>query len=167
VSTFLSCASRYHVSLQHVSGSAILQSDFASRNAAECVDPTCQICIFVKTTEESVVRQISTHDILSGATKLPFTSRAAWSSIQAECPDLRRTHAHFKQGTRPSKKVTNAKDVKRYLNVAKSHKRKRREKILKRCHHRERRLTCCPSERAVCSHPGTYHSSPSSTRWTT
>ena len=32
--------------------------------------------------------------------------------------DLRRTHAHLKQGTRPSKKITNGKDVKRYLNVA-------------------------------------------------
>ena len=32
-------------------------------------------------------------------------------------PDLRRTHAHLKQGTRPSKKTTNIKDVKRYLSV--------------------------------------------------
>ena len=38
--------------------------------------------------------------------------------IQSECPDLRRTHAHLKQGSRPSTKVTNIKDVKRYLNVA-------------------------------------------------
>ena len=38
--------------------------------------------------------------------------------IQNECPDLRRVHAHLKQVTRPSKKLTNIKDVKRYLNVA-------------------------------------------------
>ena len=31
---------------------------------------------------------------------------------------MRRTHAHLKQGTRPSKKLTNIKDVKRYLSVA-------------------------------------------------
>ncbi len=53
-----------------------------------------------------------------GKIKLPFTSRAAWSAIQSDCPDLRRTRAHLVQGTRPSKKVTNAKDVKRYLQVA-------------------------------------------------
>ena len=39
-------------------------------------------------------------------------------AIQSECPDLRRTHAHLVQGTRPSKKITNIKDVKRYLQVA-------------------------------------------------
>ncbi|CAC5380848.1 unnamed protein product [Mytilus coruscus] len=32
--------------------------------------------------------------------------------------DLRRTVAHLRQGTRPSKKLTNIKDIKRYLNVA-------------------------------------------------
>ena len=39
-------------------------------------------------------------------------------ATQSECPDLRRTHAHLQQGTRPSKKLTNVRDVKRYLNVA-------------------------------------------------
>ena len=38
-------------------------------------------------------------------------------AIQAECADLRRTHVHLQQGTRPSKKLTNVKNVKRYLNV--------------------------------------------------
>ena len=31
---------------------------------------------------------------------------------------MRRTHAHLRQGTRPSKEITNARDVERYLNVA-------------------------------------------------
>jgi len=39
-------------------------------------------------------------------------------TTQAECPDLRRTSAHLQQGTHPSKKLTNSRDVKRYLNVA-------------------------------------------------
>ena len=55
---------------------------------------------------------------IRGLSRLPFTTRSAWTQIQSECPDLRRTHAHLKQGTRPSKKITNIKDVKRYLNVA-------------------------------------------------
>ncbi|VDI84008.1 Hypothetical predicted protein [Mytilus galloprovincialis] len=118
VSTFLSTACRYQVTVRHVAGAAILPSDFASRNAPDCEDSACQICTFVQFTENSVVRHISTKDILEGIQKLPFTSRNAWISIQTECSDLRRTHAHLRQGTRPSKKLTNVKDIKRYLNNA-------------------------------------------------
>ena len=49
---------------------------------------------------------------------MPFTTRSTWLSSQSECPDLRRVKAHLQQGTRPSKKMTNCKDVKRYLNAA-------------------------------------------------
>lgn len=118
VSTFLSTASRYQVSIRHVAGAAILPSDFASRNAADCENPQCQICLFASSVDDSVVRHISTQDILNYSVKLPFTSRPAWCNIQSECPDLRRTHAHLKQGTRPSKKLTDIKDVKRYLQCA-------------------------------------------------
>ena len=65
-----------------------------------------------------MMQRVTTADITSGKARLPFTSRSAWLGIQADCQDLRRTHSHLIQGTRPSKKVTNAKDVKRYLNVA-------------------------------------------------
>lgn len=63
---------------------------------------------------------MSVHDVLQGNVRLPFISRPAWLAVQPECPDLhvRRTHAHLVQGTRPSKKLTNIKDVKRYLQVA-------------------------------------------------
>ena len=56
-----------------------------------------------------------------------FTGHKRWqqeNSIQyqvflASNPvDLRLTFAHLKQGTRPSKKLTKIKDIKRYLNVA-------------------------------------------------
>ena len=43
VSTFLSVVSRYQASVRHVSGAAILPSDFASRNAAACENETCQV----------------------------------------------------------------------------------------------------------------------------
>ena len=118
VSTFLFVVSRYQASVRHVAGSAILPSDFASRNAPLCEDEACQVCSFIKRTEDSVVRMSSVQDVLDGKVRLPFTSRAAWSAIQSECPDLRRTHAHLIQGTRPSRKLTNIKDVKRYLQVA-------------------------------------------------
>ena len=64
------------------------------------------------------MRSICVNDVLNKTKSLPFTTCSAWIDIQADCPDLRRTHAHLKQGTLPSKKVTNAKDVKRYLAVA-------------------------------------------------
>ena len=117
VSTFLSTVSRYQALVRHVSGSAILPSDFASRNAVACEDLACQVCNFVNRTEESVVRRTSTQDILAGTSRLPFTSRTSWLAIQSECPDLRRTRAHLHQGTRPSKKLANIRDVKRYLNA--------------------------------------------------
>ena len=72
-----------------------------------CQDITCQ-----------VFSPLFTLPILHGHARLPFTTRASWLAIQSECKDLRRTHAHLVQGTRPSKKFTNVKDVKQYLNVA-------------------------------------------------
>ena len=112
VSTFLSTFSRYQALVRHVSGSAILPSDVASRNAVACEDLACQVCNFFNRTEESVVRRTSIQDILAGTSRLPFTSRTSWLAIQSECPDLRRTRAHLHQGTRPSKKLTNIRDVK-------------------------------------------------------
>ncbi|XP_078384150.1 LOW QUALITY PROTEIN: uncharacterized protein LOC144666624 [Oculina patagonica] len=118
VSTYLSTVSRFQANVRHVAGAAILPSDFASRNAPDCSDPSCQVCKFITQAEESVVRHLSAQDVLSGQKNLPFTSRNTWLSIQSECADLRRTHAHLIQGTRPSKKLTNIKHVKGYLSVA-------------------------------------------------
>ncbi|KAL0153092.1 hypothetical protein M9458_051586, partial [Cirrhinus mrigala] len=119
VTTFLSAASRFQVSVRHVAGAAILPSDYASRHAAQCDSPVCQVCSFVRESLVSVVcrTDIYVADILRGAQKVPFANRATWVSIQAECPDLRRVRAHLRQGTRPSKRVTNVKDVKRYMNT--------------------------------------------------
>ena len=118
VSTFLSVASRFQTSIRHVSGAANVVSDFASRNAPECHEPNCQVCNFVIRTEDSVVRAVSVQEVLQGSIRLPFTSRAAWLLTQRDCPDLRRTQAHLRQGTRPSRKITDVRDVKRYLQVA-------------------------------------------------
>ena len=66
--------------------------------------------------EDSVVRNVSIYDILNSKSNLPFTTRSAWRQIQLDCPDLRRVHSYLIQGTRPSKKLTNIRDVKRYLS---------------------------------------------------
>ena len=116
-SFYILVVSRYQATVQHLAGSANVPSDFASRNAPTCLEQQCQVCTFVRQMEESVVLQcVTTNDVTSGRARLPFTSRSTWLAIQAECPDLQRTLSHLTQGTRPSKKITNAKDVKRYLN---------------------------------------------------
>ena len=118
VATFLTAVSRFQISLRHLSGSANLPSDFQCRNAPECVNPSCKICAFVQQLESSVVRNVTLQEIITGSTKLPFITRSTWLKTQSECPDLRRTHAHLIQGTRPSKKATNIRDIKRYLQHA-------------------------------------------------
>ena len=118
VTSFLSTVSRYQINVRHLNGSVNIPSDFASRNASECTEPRCQICSFITQLEDSVVRSVHVQDILDKQTRLPFTRTSAWLAIQTDCPDLRRKHAHLKQGTRPSQKTTNFKDIKRYLSVA-------------------------------------------------
>ena len=118
VTSFLSTVSRYQINVRHLNGSVNNPSDFAIRNASECIELRCQICSFITQLEDSVVRSVHFQDIIDNQTRLPFTTRSAWLAIQIDCPVLRRTHSHLKQGTRPSKKTTNIKDVKRYLSVA-------------------------------------------------
>ena len=74
------------------------------------------MCLFARSLDDSVVRAVPVRDILDGTGRLPFTSRSAWHATQSECRDLRRTRAHLLQGTRPSKKETRIKSVKRYLS---------------------------------------------------
>lgn len=109
-------ASRFNAHIQHLSGSSNVPSDFACRNAPECLEPGCQVCRFVNDLQSTpVINKVSISEISTGSSKMPFVSRPAWLSLQADCPDLRRCHAHLKQGTQPSKKLTNIKDIKRYL----------------------------------------------------
>ena len=115
---FPSTISRYQVSVRHLAGTSNCPSDFGSRNAPACTEEHCQVCAIIQVQQDATVCQVRIDDILSGAVRLPFSSRATWHSLQLECPDLRRTHAHLKQGTRPSRKVTKIGDVKRYLRIA-------------------------------------------------
>ena len=118
LTTFLTAASRYQLSIRHLQGSANTPSDFTCRNAPPCDEPNCQVCRFVYEIQESAVRSITVQDVVNGSIQLPFTTRSTWRTTQNEDPDLRRVHSHLKQGTRPSKKATNIWDIKRYLQVA-------------------------------------------------
>ena len=70
----------------------------------------------VQDAEHCVVRDLQLSDFVKETCKLPFLSRTAWLDTQSNCDDLRRVHAHLRQGTRPSKKLTKIHDIKRYLN---------------------------------------------------
>ena len=109
--------SRYQTSFLHLAGSANLTSDVARWNAPACDDPQCQICSYVCEAEDPAVRLITIQEVLSASASPPFTTCPAWLQIQLERPELRRVHSHLKQGTRLSKKVTDVKDVKRYLHT--------------------------------------------------
>ena len=115
ITSFLSIVSRYQIHVSHISGAANLPSDYASRHPVTCPTANCQICLFISELEDSVIRSLSIQEVSEGHVSMPFTTRAAWRATQQECPDLRRAHAHLKQGTRPGKKATNIPDVKRYL----------------------------------------------------
>ena len=116
--TFLTAVSRYRVSVRHLSGAANTPSDFTCHNVEPCTAVNCQICNYIAHMEDSVVCGVSVQDVLSGTTKLPYSNRSAWHETQSECSDLHCTHAHLSQGTHPSKKATNIKDIKCYLQVA-------------------------------------------------
>ena len=118
VTAFISTVARYQVTISHTSGVNIPLTDFNSRNPVDCHDSSCQICKFVEETRNSVIRAISVQEVLSGKCAMPFINRPAWLASQRECPHLRRVHAHLHQGTRPSKKMTKVREVKRYLQVA-------------------------------------------------
>ena len=118
VSTFLSTLSTNNVSVQHISGEKNTTSDFGSRHPQSCPDQSCQICTFVNDMSESVVSSVSTSDVLSGTAKMPYLNATAWKSVQHDCQTLRRTHAHLTQGTRPTKKVKDMRDLRRFLQVA-------------------------------------------------
>ena len=117
INPFLSTVSRYQASVRHIRGIHNLLSDFGSHhNPIECRDNKCQVCQFVQDAEHCVVRDLQLSDVVKGTCKLPFLSRTAWLDTQSNCEDLRRVHAHLRQGTRPSKKLTKIHDIKRYLN---------------------------------------------------
>ena len=117
ISTFLSCLSEYNVSLTHIKGSDNVISDFGSRNPARCDESSCQICKFVHELIDTVVRPVSVTDVIDGIAHMPFLNKNAWKSAQKECHELRRTVAHLRAGTRPSRKTRSMRNVKRYLKI--------------------------------------------------
>ena len=119
VSTFLSSLCRFNIHLEHLKGKENLYADLASRNPAQCNQQNCQICKYTQDTIESVVKSCSVKDVLNSSAPVPYCSRSGWYELQLTDESLRRTCAHLKQGTTPSRKCTNINDVKRYLRVCK------------------------------------------------
>ena len=110
VATFMSTLSQFNVEVQHISGNLNLPSDFLSRNPPSCVSRSCQVCKFIDDSDSVVVRHVSVQEVLAGHKSVPFGNRAAWKSLQMECHDLRRVHAHLTNGTRQAMKNTKVGD---------------------------------------------------------
>ena len=119
VSTFLSVSCRFNIHMIHIKGTSNIYSDYASRNPVDCNRKGCQVCKFVQETSESVVRACTVKDVQESAATVPFSSRSGWYELQLSDQTLRRTSAHLKQGTKPSRKATGIRDVKRYLQTSK------------------------------------------------
>ena len=119
VATFLSRICQFGIKVCHLKGNDNIYSDFASRNAVECVDQKCQVCKYINRSIDCVVRKCTVQDVLDSVASVPYNSRSGWFELQLSDDDLRRVCAHLKQGTKPSNKSTGIKDVKRYLQVAK------------------------------------------------
>ena len=116
IATFLATLSQYRVDFHLISGSMNLPSDFHSRNPQVCDSHCCQVCKFIDECDDAAVRSVTVEEILSGHSDVPYSNRSAWKSLQLECSDLCKVHAHLSKGTRPSPKRTNQTSVKRYLN---------------------------------------------------
>ena len=119
VATFMSTLSQFNVEVQHISGKLNLPSDFLSRNPPSCLSRSCQVCKFIDDSDSVVVRHISVQEVLAGHKSVPFGNRVAWKSLQMECHDLRRVHAHLTSGTRPTAKNTKVGVVKKFLRNVK------------------------------------------------
>lgn len=63
----------------------------------------------------SVVHSASVQDILDNGKYLLLASVPTRFNVQNECTDLLRVYAHLKQGTGPSKKLSNITVIERYL----------------------------------------------------
>jgi hypothetical protein len=116
LSTFLSTISRFQAKIQHIAGAKNIPSDYLSRHPLICTSTKCSVCTFVSESMNSVVRNITVEDITEGRVTMPFTNRNTWSAVQDECKDLRKVKLFRKQGTAPSKKSKNLRQVRRYLS---------------------------------------------------
>ena len=108
----------HNIAIEHVKGSTISMTDFASRNPVACPDQNCQVCKFVSDQVELAVTAVTISDIESGVAKMPFYNPSAWKQAQKREPDLQRCYAQLTEGTRPGKKERNLRFLRRYFQIA-------------------------------------------------
>ena len=116
VTTYLSIAAQYSVEILHISGDTNEFSDFASRNPITCTSPSCSICEYINEVSTASIGEITVTDVISGKSKLPFTTSSSWLSAQQSCPDLRKVHKYLSTNATVPKKKKNFTDVKRYIS---------------------------------------------------
>ena len=118
ISSFLMNLNAHNIAIEHVKGSSIKMTDFASRNPVACPDQNCQVCKFVCDQVELAVTAVTIEEIEKGAAKMPFYNISAWKQAQKRDPDLKRCYAQITEGTRPGKKEKNLRVLRRYFQIA-------------------------------------------------
>ena len=103
VTTYLRTLCTHGVSLDHIPGTRNVLADYFSRNPPPLREGDCQVCAFVDRYASSAVRDVTGHDVLAGSSTVPFSSRAAWSTLQQSCPQLQRVRTYLDRGTRPTR----------------------------------------------------------------
>ena len=84
-------------------------SDYASRNAVECLEKSCQICKYLKNlvfTADNIVSSIKVEDIVKGNIPMPFTQQSAWKQAQSQDATLKNLTELIHSGQAPEKKKT-------------------------------------------------------------
>ena len=130
VTTFLAIASRYKVEIMHIKGSENVFSDYASRNPAECNSSNCQICEYIQEVSTSSVGEVKISDIISGESKVPFTTKNSWIGVQQACTDLNQVYKYLTTGASIPKNKKQLTDVRRYLSCGVSLSSGQRPRLL-------------------------------------
>ena len=117
VSTFLHQVLGQSAIVKHLAGSSNQPADQASRNAAQCNTPHCQVCSWIRDKESQVVNYVDIENmepLIAGNEAIPFSDHSYWRRRQLECQDLKLLAHHLKHSTVPQKNSHKVR-LKRYL----------------------------------------------------
>ena len=114
MSSFLCSISRYKIDIQHVSGKFKnnIAADYLSRNPAECINDSCQVCKFLNETAT-----LAANCIDNNLNNIPLGSVDSWKKMQFEDFACSEAYRRLKSGQQPSKKGQNSNDIRRYYGT--------------------------------------------------
>ena len=109
ITAFLTELSTLDVEFVHNPGANMEYSDYASRNAAQCQERSCQICKYLKNlvfTADNIIGAINVEDIEKGNMTMPYLQQAAWKQAQSQDKTLQTLSDLILTGQTPEKRKT-------------------------------------------------------------